>query len=67
MSEKTQLGPIGVFDAGSLADALRAYQREALTAYPHQQERIDTTIAAMRDFLYSSHARRLMTRAGRDQ
>lgn len=62
MSASSQLGPIWVFDESSLEAALASYQDEALAAYPHQRERILTTLAAVRDLLHSSHAQRLLMR-----
>ncbi len=59
MTQATQIGRVWVFDEGSLEQALEAYKTEALEAYPHQEERIGTTVAAIRDFLHSSHADRL--------
>ena len=56
MTHTTRVGRVWVFDEGSLEQALAAYQTEALTAYPHQAERIGTAVAAIRDFLHSSHA-----------
>ncbi len=50
---------IWVFDESKLNEALAAYQAEALAAYPQQSERIRTTLAAVRDFLHSEHARKL--------
>lgn len=64
MSAKHDLGPIWVFDQSSLESALESYRQEAETAYPHQAERIRITVAAMRDFLHSEHARGLMMKPG---
>ena len=55
MKEK-RLGRIWVFDEDSLTEALHAYEREALAAYPAQAERIKVAVAAIEDFLYSEHA-----------
>jgi hypothetical protein len=49
-------GRIWVFDESRLEESLEAYRQAALDAYPHQEERIRTTVAAMRDFLYSEFA-----------
>jgi hypothetical protein len=59
MPRSTEIGPIWVFDKARLDEALAAYEAEALAAYPHQAERIRTTVAAMRDFFDSEHARDL--------
>lgn len=56
MPAARELGPIWVFDEATLEKALEGYQREALAAYPHQRERILTTVAALRDLLHSPHA-----------
>lgn len=59
MTKATEVGRIWVFDENTLADALEQYQAEAQNAYPHQQERIQLTVAAIRDFLHSEHAAKL--------
>ena len=46
-------GRIWVFDETRLEESLEAYRQAALEAYPHQEELIRITVAAMRDFLYS--------------
>lgn len=64
MSESDPSDRIWVFDEGKLEEALEVYRAEALAAFPHQSERIRTTLAAVRDFLYSEHARKLIMRVG---
>ena len=54
-----QLGKIWVFDQTKLDHALEQYQQAALKAYPHQQERIDITVLAVKDFLLSEFAEKL--------
>jgi hypothetical protein len=49
-------GRIWVFDENRLEESLLRYEEAALAAYPHQEERIRITVAAMRDFLYSEYA-----------
>jgi hypothetical protein len=49
-------GRIWVFDESRLEESLLAYEQAALDAYPHQEERIRITVAAMRDFLHSEYA-----------
>ncbi len=49
-------GRIWVFDENRLEESLQAYEQAALAAYPHQEERIRITVAAMRDFLHSEYA-----------
>ena len=49
-------GRIWVFDENRLEEALNAYQQDAISSYPDQEERIRITIAAMRDFLHSNYA-----------
>lgn len=56
MSEGRAIGRIWVFDEASLERAISAYQAEALAAYPQQEERILTTMLAVRDFLHSAQA-----------
>jgi hypothetical protein len=58
------IGRVWVFDARSLEAALVRYQQEAVTAYPHQQERVAIAVAAIRDFLYSRHADTLTMNTG---
>jgi hypothetical protein len=60
MSDVDEPDRIWVFDESKLNEALAAYQAEAFAAYPHQSERIRTTLAAVRDFLYSRHAEKLI-------
>jgi len=64
MTQATEVGRVWVFDPGSLEQSLAAYQTEAAAAYPHQQERIALAVAAIRDFLYSSHADSLTLNKG---
>lgn len=66
MSGKETMGPVWVFDASRLQQALEAYQADALATYPAQEARIKTTVAAMRDFLHSEHAASLRMRLGKD-
>lgn len=65
MNMGIELGRVWVFDEASLDAALAAYQDEALSAYPHQAERIRTTVLAVKDFLQSSHANRLVMSGSR--
>jgi hypothetical protein len=51
---------IWVFDESKLEEALARYQAAALDAYPHQEERVKITVAAVRDFLRSEHADKLV-------
>ncbi len=55
-----RLGKIWVFDEDLLEQALAAYQHQALAAYPAQDERIRIAVAAIRDFLHSEHAMRMV-------
>lgn len=64
MSRNDAMGPVWVFDPSRLEEALAAYQADALAAYPDQEERIRTTVVAMRDFLYSEQAAELRMRLG---
>lgn len=66
MTQKESKGAVWVFDAARLDAALEAYEAEALAAYPQQQERIRTTVLAMRDFLYSDPAAPLRMKLGGD-
>jgi hypothetical protein len=59
-------GRIWVFDEGKLEEALARYEAEAIRAYPGQEERIRVTVAAMRDFLYSEVADKLVLGAARE-
>jgi len=54
------IGRIWVFDETKLKEALDRYEADALKAYPHQEERIRLTVAAMRDFLHSEYADKLV-------
>ena len=51
-----QTGRHWVFADNRLEESLQAYEQAALAAYPHQEERIRITVAAMRDFLHSEFA-----------
>lgn len=66
MSKNNTLGRIWVFDEASLQRAMDAYENEALAAYPHQAERIKTTLLALNDFLHSEHAAPLLLGGGRE-
>ena len=59
-------GRIWVFDEGKLEEALARYETEAIRAYPGQEERIRVTVVAMRDFLYSKFADRLVMGGARE-
>lgn len=67
MVQGTSLGRVWVFDEAAMETALQAYVAEALAAYPHQEERILTVAAAMRDFLHSQHADALTLDKGRSR
>jgi hypothetical protein len=54
------IGRIWVFDETKLEEALARYEAASLEAYPHQEERIRITVAAMRDFLHSQYADKLV-------
>ena len=54
------VGRIWVFDEGKLEDALARYEAAAIRSYPGQEERIRVTVAALRDFLYSEFADKLV-------
>lgn len=54
-----QAGKIWVFDENKLDHAIEQYRQSALEAYPKQQERIDITVLAIRDFLHSEFADKL--------
>lgn len=60
----THQGKIWVFDEGKLDDALESYRQSALAAYPNQQERIEITLLAMKDFLHSPQAEKLTMKVG---
>ena len=51
-----QTGRHWVFADNRLEESLQAYEQAALAAYPHQEERIRITVAAMRDVLHSDFA-----------
>jgi len=57
MNEET--GKIWVFDEGKLEEAMALYQHDAIAQYPKQQQRIELTLLAVRDFLDSSQAAKL--------
>jgi hypothetical protein len=65
MTDNDQSGRVWVFDESSLNQALQTYEKEALRAFPHQSNRIRTTVAAIRDFLCSEHARKLLLQVSR--
>lgn len=64
MARDDSMGPVWVFDAARLDEALAAYQAAALADYPDQEQRIRITVAAMRDFLHSPQAAGLRMRLG---
>lgn len=49
--------PIFAFQYSTLQKALESWKAEQIEAYPHQAERIETVVAAMRDFMTSEHVR----------
>ena len=53
------LGKIWVFDESKLDEALASYRQASLEAFPAQQERIDITLLAIKDFLDSDYANKL--------
>ena len=55
----TGLGKIWVFDESKLDEALARYRQAALQAYPQQQEKIELTLLAVKDFLVSEFAEKL--------
>jgi hypothetical protein len=55
----TELGKIWVFDESKLDEALDRYRQASVQAYPHQQEKINVTLLAIRDFLDSEFAEKL--------
>lgn len=61
------VGRIWIFDEGKLEAALERYRDAALDAYPEQRERILITVEAMRDFLHSEHAGKLLWEGGGDK
>ena len=56
-----------MFDEGKLEEALARYEAAAMRAYPGQEERIRVTVAAMRDFLHSEFADKLVLGAPREK
>ena len=42
-----------VFSHSTFMDALKEWEQTQLDHYPHQQERIQTTVVAMQDFMLS--------------
>jgi hypothetical protein len=61
------VGRIWVFDEGKLEEALARYEAAAMRAYPGQEERIRVTVAAMRDFLHSEFADKLVLGVPREK
>ena len=55
----TELGKIWVFDESKLDEAIERYRQASLAAYPEQEERINITMLAIRDFLDSEYAEKL--------
>ena len=55
----SELGKIWVFDESKLDEALESYRQASIEAYPAQQERIEITLLAIRDFLDSEYADKL--------
>ena len=53
------LGKIWVFDESKLDEALASYRQASLEAFPEQQERIEITLLAIKDFLDSEYADKL--------
>ena len=60
-------GRIWVFDEGQLEDALVHYEREAIGACPGRDERFRLMVAALRDFLQSECADKLIPGAAREK
>lgn len=54
-----ELERIWVFDESKLDQAIDNYRQAALSAFPNQQERINITMMAVKDFLNSEHAKKL--------
>ena len=50
---------IWVFDESKLDQAIEAYRAAAIQAYPHQEEKINLTVLAFKDFLDSEQAAKL--------
>lgn len=46
-----------VFTHSTLLDALKEWEKEQIEHYPHQRERIQTTVVAMQHFLRSKQVR----------
>ena len=46
-----------VFSHSTLLDALKEWEKEQIEHYPHQKERIQTTVVAMQHFLRSRQVR----------
>ena len=55
----TDLGKIWVFDESKLEEAIEKYRQASIEAYPHQEEKINVTIMAVRDFMHSEYAEKL--------
>lgn len=55
----TDLGKIWVFDESKLEEAIEKYRQASFEAYPHQEEKINVTIMAVRDFMHSEYAEKL--------
>ena len=50
---------IWVFDESKLKQSLETYRLAAVQAYPEQEEKINLTVMAVRDFLDSEQAAKL--------
>ena len=50
---------IWVFDESKLDQAIEAYRSAAIQAYPNQEEKINLTVLAFKDFLDSDQAAKL--------
>lgn len=50
---------IWVFDESKLDQAIETYRSAAIKAYPHQEEKINLTVLAFKDFLDSDEAAKL--------
>ena len=57
MSDNSQR--IWVFDESKLDQAIEAYRSAAVQAYPNQEEKINLTVLAVKDFLDSEQADKL--------
>ena len=55
----TNLGKIWVFDESKLDEAIERYRQASLAGYPEQEERINITLLAIKDFLNSEYAEKL--------